>query len=140
MCPPSWRRRRSTSTGWELGNGAIRLDPSLYAVAAQQQQQRRTEDPWESILADAFDDEDLTVTTQDVFTVLDVKPGNQRGGDAKRVSKVMQTLGFVRQQIRGGGNTNQRGYTRGTGTLQFDANEYFGERGGRHETPLGSTW
>ena len=126
-------KTRMTHVGdrWELGNGAIRLDPSLYAVAAQQQQQRRTEDPWESILADAFEDEDLTVTTQDVFTVLDVKPGNQRGGDAKRVSKVMQTLGFVRQQIRGGGNTNQRGYMRGTGSFQFNADEYLEDRSRR---------
>ena len=55
---------------WELDGEAIRLHKSLYGAAEEEQLERQTEDPWESILAEAFSTEDVRVATQDVFTVL----------------------------------------------------------------------
>jgi predicted P-loop ATPase len=122
----------------EAASEAIVLDESLWATAAEEQEKRRTVDPWEDILADIPDDVEVKpargeegpeykqivyrgveaerVATADLLTyVLKVPAGQQHEGHGRRLALIMERLGWQRPK-KGGtlrvGPKSVRGYWR----------------------------
>ncbi len=99
---------------------SIRLDPDLYEQAALQQERRRTVDPWEPVLEEAFSDDYARVLPREIWKALGISTDRQDARMAKRVAEVMQRLGFRRMTIwdrentrtcKGWGRTRQMGLT-----------------------------
>jgi hypothetical protein len=80
---------------------SIRLDPSLYEIAAFQQERRRSEDPWETKLDSVFErDKQWRLTPDQVWAPLGVSIDRQDTRQNARVLKIMETLGFRRLSVR----------------------------------------
>ena len=82
------------------GPASIRLHETLYEVAGTEQEKRRTVDPWESTLEAAFPDDDYRLMPQEVWKELGISTDRQDQRMAKRVSAIMQRLGFQRMSVR----------------------------------------
>lgn len=85
----------------EADGESIRLDPKLYSVAEIEQEKRRHEDPWESILGETFsEDKKWRLSTAELWNTLGI-PIERRSLDfGKRLSEVMLILGFRKMSIR----------------------------------------
>jgi predicted P-loop ATPase len=84
---------------------AVRLHPSLWPLAALQQERRRIGDPWELHLRQVWplDGRDVTLrlTWDDVWNALGKTEVAQRTSeDLSRASAVMQQLGFKRVRVK----------------------------------------
>jgi predicted P-loop ATPase len=124
----------------EATGETIALDESLWATAAEEQEKRRTIDPWEDILAHIPDkvqikpgydeyvqiiyhgEEEERVATADLLTyVLKVNPGYQHAGHGQRLALIMERLRW--QRPKGGtlrvGGKSVRGYWRLVEPLQL---------------------
>ena len=95
------------------GAQSIRLHESLYDAAAGEQEKRRSIDPWESILEDEWTDEYQRLIPQDVWTALGIPTDRQDRRGQKRVSAIMQRLGYKRQAVRRGDDVSSNGWGRG---------------------------
>lgn len=97
----------------EAAGESIRLDPSLWGVAAEEQDARRIDDP----MAGALDHHLCGVTgkirTVDLWQLLDVSL-DQRMRLATPLAKAMQELGWTKTKVRFGGPNPERGYVKGT--------------------------
>jgi predicted P-loop ATPase len=87
----------------ESGGESIRLDPSLYAAAAAEQELRREGDAWEDVLRDAFMDEDGNdingrVRAEDVWRIIGVIKENRDGLRNARLGDAMRLLGWERMK------------------------------------------
>ena len=82
------------------GPASIRLNETLYEVAGTEQEKRRTVDPWESALEAAFPEDNYRLMPQDVWKELGISTDRQDQRMAKRVSAIMQRLGFQRMSVR----------------------------------------
>ena len=82
------------------GPASIRLNETLYEVAGTEQEKRRTVDPWESILEEAFPGDNYRLLPQEVWKELGISTDRQDQRMAKRVSAIMQRLGFQRMSVR----------------------------------------
>lgn len=91
---------------------SIRLDPSLWGEAAEQQNMRTVEDPWEITIADAFNDHYQRLTSEHIWKVLGILKDRRDKTAAYRVAAVMQRLGFRRMSVRSR-NSVSRGWGRG---------------------------
>ena len=95
------------------GAQSIRLHESLYDAAAAEQEKRRSIDPWESILEDEWTEEYQRLIPQDVWTALGIPTDRQDRRGQKRVSAIMQRLGYKRQAVRRGDDVASNGWGRG---------------------------
>ena len=92
----------------------ITLPPEIWAAATLEQEKRRIEDPWEERLADylvKIGDKD-PISTETLFIEslkMDFRDAAQR--EIKRVSQVMQRLGWQRCEMRSNG-VKRRGFRR----------------------------
>ena len=84
---------------------SIRLSPELYEQAALQQERRRTVDPWEPVLEEAFSDDYARVLPCEIWKALGISTDRQDARMAKRVAEVMQRLGFRRMTVWDSENT-----------------------------------
>ena len=95
----------------------ITLEPSLYAAAAEVQEEVLEVDPWEDVLrhvpGDLFGAE-YRIATNTIFGHLGLTAPHQKGQDAKRVAAVMRRLGwFGPKAMRFDGNEkSQKGFWR----------------------------
>jgi hypothetical protein len=96
----------------EAAGESIRLDQSLWADAAAEQEARRVEDPIVSALAAGLGDVTGKIRSSDIWELLDI-PIAQRPNVAARVGNAMQELGWVRKKMRFGGKNTEYGYERG---------------------------
>jgi len=103
---------------YEAAGMSIRLDPALYAEAAAEQEARRSKEPIEQMLTDAFGGLVGRVKIIDVWEVAGVdlasrkKPSNQ---ESKEINITMARLGW--EQPAGPlmfGDVKSRGFVRGT--------------------------
>jgi len=87
----------------------ITLPRGVWEYAAIEQEKRRIEDPWEEIIEAAFekiDDGDM-VTSQSLFELLNIPYEKARQFEQKKLSQVMQRLGWERMKT-----SKCRGYRR----------------------------
>lgn len=82
----------------------IRLDPSLYAAAAEQQSQRRIEDLVEDRLVGIIGDNNGIILADDVYRCLGLD-GIPSKAENTRVNNAMQAMKFVSERRRIGNNT-----------------------------------
>ncbi|MEE8551565.1 MAG: VapE domain-containing protein [Gemmatimonadota bacterium] len=87
----------------------ITLPPKIWAHAAIEQEKRRVEDPWEEIIEAAFEkiDEGELITSQSLFELLNIPFERARQFEQKRLSRVMQVLGWDKAKT-----STHRGYRR----------------------------
>ena len=78
---------------------SIRLSPELYEQAALQQERRRAVDPWEPLLETEFPDDYCRVVPREIWKALGISTDRQDARMAKRVTEVMQRLGFRRMTV-----------------------------------------
>lgn len=76
---------------------SIRLDPSLYKIAAEEQAKRRVEDPWLPLLQASFGDLTGKVVINDVWKILGKQTGSLTYEDNRRVGEAMRELNWVRK-------------------------------------------
>lgn len=87
----------------EADGESIRLDPSLYADAAREQEDRVFTDPFEILLKDAFGDLTGRVWMLDLWRIIGIEPGDATQDQNRRLGAVMQKLGWDRSRRRDDG-------------------------------------
>jgi len=102
----------------EAKNESIRLDPKLYNLATTQQERRRIEDPWETILERKFPPgEKHRLTPDRIWDALGI-PVERRDDRANaRVITVLQRMGFRRLSVRDDDNKVCKGWGYDPGDL-----------------------
>lgn len=101
----------------EAGGASIRLPPHLYDHAELQQERRRTDDPWEVILAAYFVDqpEDYRVAPDEVWEILGISNDRLNAEGQRRVVAIMQKLKFRRMTVKDRKGKPVKGWARGAG-------------------------
>jgi predicted P-loop ATPase len=84
----------------EAPGDPIRLDPALWAAAAEQQDQRLIEDPYLNALAPALGERTGKIKSADVFALLQLLPGHRTQEQNRRVGQAMTKLGWTRTKLR----------------------------------------
>jgi len=98
----------------EAGGATIRLDPKLWPVAAEKQEERRVFDPWEEIIATQVGDANGKILCEKVWDIVGLNDPARRTQDHNsRLGAVMARLGFVRGRPRHEGLSRYH-YMRGT--------------------------
>jgi predicted P-loop ATPase len=94
----------------EASGESIRLHPSLYGVAAEEQDARQVRDPWLELLEPLFRDNDR-VTNDQIWQALELTKDRLSPSDAYRVAAIAQRLGFSRRSVKDNGKP-VRGWVR----------------------------
>jgi virulence-associated protein E len=87
----------------EARGDRIRLDPSLWEAAGREQAERLTQDPYYEALAEELDrfEGPLKIAAADVWTIMEVKPGQRSQDQNRRVGEAMRKLGWRRPNTAG---------------------------------------
>jgi hypothetical protein len=86
----------------EASGASIRLAAALWPKAAAQQASRLTVDPWMEALGEAgLDEMSGKVSMRVIWTILDVRGGQQGQDQSKRVGQAMHCLGWQRANSGG---------------------------------------
>jgi predicted P-loop ATPase len=104
----------------EAAGVSIRLDPQLWASAAEQQEERRIDDPWVSIFAEKLGDFQGRLKPSDAWAVINIPEGQRTQEHNQRLGEVLRAIGFNRKKIRFGGDP-EWGYYRGDSSEVFSA-------------------
>ena len=97
----------------EKAGTSIRLDPSLWAAAAKEQNDRTAPDPWCELLGDVLGDLNGKILNADAWTIVRVDESRRTQEQNARLGKAMRALGFERKSLRFKGK-KRHGYARGT--------------------------
>jgi predicted P-loop ATPase len=109
----------------EKAGESIRLDPSLWKDAAEQQEMRAVNEPWLELLSGVFQlkmvgndpDDPINIITgkilnEDVWTIVGLASQHRTQQYNERLGSVMKALGFERKKVRFDG-ISRHGYVRG---------------------------
>jgi hypothetical protein len=97
------------------------LPEELWGAASTAQDQRRLEDTWDDILAgvsgliypsEEIDIDEARVSTEELFTVLELPPGRTHPADGQRLKRAMNRLGWSGPKVIRFGDKLRRGYFR----------------------------
>jgi Virulence-associated protein E len=102
----------------EAKGESIRLDQSLWPVAEREQRLRLTNDPYYDVLHDALTGLDGKISSEDIWRLLDVKPGHRTQEANARMGAAMRALGWQRPNTAGTikiGGKMVMGYVKGDG-------------------------
>lgn len=114
----------------EAAGAPIRLDPSLYAAAADAQEDRLVGDPFMEVLEPMLGEVVGKIRTSDVWKLVGkADAGHRTQDDANRLGEVMRRLGWERKWRRFGGE-QQYVYLRGTTVEREKALAVEGQEGG----------
>jgi predicted P-loop ATPase len=80
---------------------SIRLDPKLWASAAEEQELRLTKDPWFNALQEALYDMAGKISMGSIWVILDVHGAQQTQAQRVRVGDAMRALGWDRPNDAG---------------------------------------
>jgi hypothetical protein len=81
----------------EAAGASIRLDPELYPDAARAQARRTTADPYVAALQEHLGDKDnAKISSESVWIILDVKPGQRTQEQNARMGAAMREIGWRR--------------------------------------------
>jgi predicted P-loop ATPase len=93
----------------EAAGASIRLSPTLWTAAGEQQERRRAEDPWEPILEPLLDGDGMVdvehVAVEAIWDKLKVEANHRDNRHADRVAAIVQRYGFtakIRKRVDGG--------------------------------------
>ncbi len=116
----------------ELAGESIRLDPSLYAAAAREQDARRVEDPFVQRLSDALSGVEGKLRAGDAWEIVGVPPGQRSQEHNARLGDAMRELGWERTKRRFGGRP-EWSYVKGNSSdeLEVERDDYGQVRGVR---------
>jgi predicted P-loop ATPase len=85
----------------EAAGASIRLSPTLWTAAGEQQERRRAEDPWELILEPLLDGDGIThvehVAVEAIWDKLKVEANHRDNRHADRVATIVQRFGFAKK-------------------------------------------
>jgi hypothetical protein len=84
----------------EEAGASIRLDPSLWEAAAEEQTERTVQDPWHELLADVLGDLNGKLAAADVWKIVGVDPGHRVQDHNVRLGQAMKDLGFERKPLQ----------------------------------------
>lgn len=93
-------------------NEPIRMPRELWALAAEQQEQRAEEDPWAEIIERQLQGQDAMVVCGEVYGPLGI-PDRDKQRQARQVSATMRRLGFERRKNIKVGGKNENVWVRG---------------------------
>ncbi len=77
----------------EAAGESIRLSPHLYSYAEMQQERRRETDPWEAVLVAHTKDKEKA-TREELWSAVRVPVERQDSAGQKRISEIMNHIGF----------------------------------------------
>lgn len=97
----------------EAAGASIRLPRELWAAAAEQQDQRRTIDPWHDVLSELLEDLTGTLSTDGAWDLIGEPLHRRTTESAKRLRQIMESLGWEHTRERAGG-AKVRAWRRGT--------------------------
>jgi predicted P-loop ATPase len=83
----------------EAQGESIRLPVDLYEHAGIQQERRRTEDPWELIISEEYQEYDARVTPKDLWRLIGMSIDRMDMRSQSRLHHIMQRLGFRRMTV-----------------------------------------
>jgi predicted P-loop ATPase len=83
----------------EADDDSIRLPEILYPVANIQQERRRAEDPWETVLESVFAEEYQRLSPDEVWNALAIPIERRDDRGQRRVIQIMQKLGYRRMTV-----------------------------------------
>lgn len=98
----------------EAEGRSIRLDPSLYAAAAVEQEARRVDDPFVGTFREALGDLEGKLKATDAWLVLDIPTGMQTPAHAARIRSALHELGWQKKLARFGGEHPEQAYVKGS--------------------------
>jgi hypothetical protein len=84
----------------EARGDPVRLDPSLYAAAAEQQEERMVEDPFLHNLSEALGDQKGKIRAVDIWAAAGIPEGQRSQDHNERLGSVMLELGWRRRKLR----------------------------------------
>jgi hypothetical protein len=123
----------------ERRGDSIRLAQELWPVAGVEQEQRRQEDPWEEVLANAFSDLKGRIRSDDVFKLVGIFDHSRKSGlDGRRIGEAMRLIGYEKKRARIGEDNVQCWVHRDGGEQELVAEfewEQFGESGPLRPVP-----
>ena len=93
---------------------SIRLDPSLWGAAAEEQDARRVEDPYVVSFRAALGEMTGKLKNEDAWTILGIPDGQRTQDHNARLGDAMRELGWERTKLRFGGRNPDYAYVRGT--------------------------
>ena len=85
----------------EASGESIRLPERLWPIAAKEQNRRLTRDPYAESLAHHLGNRRGKVTSEDVWTVLDIRPGARGQDQSRRMADAMRSMGWQRANSGG---------------------------------------
>jgi predicted P-loop ATPase len=91
----------------EAADASIRLAPTLWAAAGEQQEDRRAVDPWEPILEPLLYDAVTRVTriaVAEIWLALGLQANHLDNRHADRVAAILQRYGFQKTKSRADGS------------------------------------
>lgn len=98
---------------YEALGRSIRLDPTLYALAAAEQEARRSDDPYVAVFREALGDHEGKLKSIDAWTVLNIPVGQRTQVQSERLGAAMRELGWERKKLRLGGPNPDWCYVKG---------------------------
>jgi len=97
----------------EAAGESIRLDPELWAAAADEQDERRIDDPFVELLGYKLGDREGKVRATDLWEVLDIGVAQRTQEQSARLGSAMKQMGFERTKLRFGNGHSEWAYRRG---------------------------
>jgi predicted P-loop ATPase len=98
----------------EATGESIRLNPSLYAAAGEEQEKRRIEDPFVGMIEAALGDLNGKLAVEDAWLIVNVPEGMRTQDHNARLGDAMRELGWEHTRHRVGGGRRPYTYTRGS--------------------------
>lgn len=99
----------------EAEGASIRLAPHLWNIAGKQQERRRSEDPWENRLMTHFDGASVRLAPDEIWECLGIPTERRDERGQRRVSQIMQQLGFRRMSVKNKDGKVVKGWAKGEG-------------------------
>jgi hypothetical protein len=100
----------------EARGESIRLDPSLWPSAGEQQELRCVEDPFFGRFREVLGDLEGKLKAEDAWAILNLPPGQRTQEHNARLGAAMIACGFERKKARFGGKNPDWAYVRGDGS------------------------
>lgn len=98
----------------EAEGASVRLDASLWADAAEEQEERAVDDPFYETLGSVFGEQTGKVRSESVWLALGVDAAHRTQDQQVRLGAAMRKLGFQRTKMRFGGRHPENCYVRGS--------------------------
>lgn len=84
----------------EATGASIRMDPSLWDAAAEEQRARAIDEPWVDSFRTVLGDKEGKIFAEDAWKILELKPGQRTQEHNARFGIALGALGFLRTRLR----------------------------------------